>query len=134
MSSPPTILIAIASGLIRWQWASTTGNAASSHISISSLKAFFHISSFIQSSPVNPPERIYIALTNTHNDQKAGQKPAQLHDAVSACPAIHEIIGVGGFAAYPVRQRRDTVGGYYEQREVVLEEGGGEDDEEEAYG
>ena len=38
------------------------------------------------------------------------------------------------FAAYPVGERGDHVGGYDEEGEVVLEEGGGEDDEEEADG
>lgn len=72
------------------------------------------------------------SLTYSHHDQEAGHKPSKFHDAI--VPAIHEVILVLSFAAYPVRYRGDHVGADDEEGEVVLEQGGAEDDQEEAYG
>jgi hypothetical protein len=70
--------------------------------------------------------------TDSHDDQKARDESPQFYDAV--VPTVHEIIPLLGFAAYPVRERRNDISPDHEQGQVGFEEGGGEDDHEEAYG
>lgn len=70
--------------------------------------------------------------TNSHNDKEPGQKPPQLDH--TATPGIHEVIVVLSFAAYPVGDGSEDVGGHDEERQVVVVQGRGEDDEDEADG
>lgn len=70
--------------------------------------------------------------TNSHHHQEARQEPSQFHNAIRA--AVHEVIVLLGFAAYPVGYGGEHVGGYDEEGEVGFEEGGAEDDKEEADG
>lgn len=56
--------------------------------------------------------------TNAHHDEEAGQKAAKVDDA--AAGALHEVVMVGGSAAYPVGQRGDDVGCSNKEREVIL--------------
>jgi hypothetical protein len=121
INSPPTILIIIASGRIISQCASTTGNAI--------FKP--HIRTY-STSPRQLPCP-WVIRTNTHNHQKAGHEPPQLHHTAPT-PTVHEVIPIAGLATYPVRYWCDAVCGDHEQGEVIVEEGAAEDYEEEADG
>lgn len=119
------MLIAIASGRMISQCASTTGNATRKYtVSTSSHSNSFSLLSKVVWGHVR---------TYPHNNQKAGHKSPQLHNAIPT-PTVHEVILTTSFATYPVRERGDAVGGNYEESKVVLEEGAAEDDEEEADG
>lgn len=99
-----------------------------------------HIPLFLASSPPTTHERSIPTIhprteggpTNSHNDKEPSQKPPQLNH--TATSRIHEVIVVLSFAAYPVGDGSEDVGGHDEEGEVVVVQGRREDDEDEADG
>lgn len=63
-------------------------------------------------------------LTDSHDDEEAGQEATEINNSRSG--ALHKIIRIGRTPAYPVWQGRDYVGCNNDEGEVVVKEGGRE--------
>lgn len=77
-----------------------------------------------------PPSRR--ERTDSHHNKEPGEKPPEINHPRAR--TLHEIIGIGGAAAYPIWQRCDHIGRNDEEGLVALKQRRRKDDEKEADG
>ncbi len=92
----------------------------------------FSIGLVLSATSVRELGEVKIQRTDAHDHQETRAEASKIQN--SGTGALDKVIWVCAVAAYPVRHRRQHVGGYDDEGVVRMPQGAREDDEEESNG